>query len=61
MFVIMRLSSIVDLYVLYTAYYGLVYPFLTHGIAGSGQGCKKYTRKSVYSAKGQLNVQLARE
>jgi hypothetical protein len=61
MFVITRLSSIVDLYVLYTAHYGLVYPFLTNGIAGSGHGCKKYTKKSVYSAKEQLNVQLARE
>jgi hypothetical protein len=33
LFVIKRLSSVADLDVLYTAYYGLVYPFLTCGIA----------------------------
>jgi hypothetical protein len=45
MFVIMRLSSIVDLDVLHTAHYGLLYPFLTHGIAGSGHGCKNIQGK----------------
>jgi hypothetical protein len=44
LFVIKKLSSIVDLDVLYTAYYGLVYPFLTYGIAVWGHSCKKYTR-----------------
>jgi hypothetical protein len=52
MFVIMRLSSIEDLYVLYTAHYGLVYPFLTHGIAGSGHGCKNILGKVFILQKG---------
>jgi hypothetical protein len=45
LFVIKRLSSIVDFDVLYTAYYGLVHPFLTCGIAIWGHSCKKYTRR----------------
>jgi hypothetical protein len=32
-FVIKRLSGIADLDVVYTAYYGLVYPFFIYGIA----------------------------
>jgi hypothetical protein len=45
LFVIKRLSSIADLDVLYTAYYGLVYPFLTYGIAVWGHSCRKYTKR----------------
>jgi hypothetical protein len=45
MFVFTRLSSTADLNVLYTAHYGLVYPFLTYGVAGGGHGCKKYERE----------------
>jgi hypothetical protein len=41
LFVIKRLSSIADLDVLYTAYYGLVYLFLTYGIAVWGHSCKE--------------------
>jgi UDP-N-acetylglucosamine pyrophosphorylase len=40
LFAIKRLSSIVDMDVLHTTYCGLVYPFLTYGIAVWGQSCK---------------------
>jgi hypothetical protein len=45
LFVIKRLSSIAELDVLYTAYCGLVYPFLTRGITIWGHSCNKYTRR----------------
>jgi hypothetical protein len=51
LFVIKRLSSIVELDVLYIAYYGLVYPFLTYGIAVWCHNYKKIYKESIYTPK----------
>jgi hypothetical protein len=56
LFAIKRLSSIEDLDVLYTAYYGLVYPFLTCGIAVWFHSCKNMQGESLYCKKGQSDV-----
>jgi hypothetical protein len=57
LFVIKRLSSIVDLHVLYTAYYGLVYPILTYRIAVWGHSFKKDIQGMfLYCKKGQSDV-----
>jgi hypothetical protein len=45
LFIIKRLSSLLDVDVLITVYYGLVHPFLSYGITEWGQSAKKYTKR----------------
>jgi hypothetical protein len=49
-----RLSSIPDENVLRTAYYGVLYPLLSHGIAVSSQKCKEYTQRLLILQEGAV-------
>jgi hypothetical protein len=45
LFIIKRLSNLVDSGVLLSAYRGVVFPFLSYGVMVWGCGARKYTKK----------------